>query len=429
MGGRAAAYGRPSPRASLAVACARGIFLCVTDRTFSSLAVSRLHAALASARTRLAAADARIVETQVALTEIPAPTGDEGARASVVAQRFRALGLDGVTVDAVGNVIGHRAGATDAPAVALCAHLDTVFPLEAVTEVTRDRGRLIAPGIGDNGRGLATLLALAEVIDGVRLRTLRPVTFVATTGEEGAGDLRGAKAFFQASAPLFAAVALDGTGDDRVVHKGVGSRRFRITWEGPGGHSWSDFGGVNPIHAAAQAMAQLSAMPLSANPRTTLTVSRMGGGLAINAIPQAAWFEVDLRATATESLARVETALRSIVSAAVRDANTRRTPYSEALEATITVIGDRPCGEIPDDHPLVDAALTATRLIGRVPEFAIASTDANVPLSLGIPAIAIGGGGVGGDVHTLGEWFENTDGARGIARALTITMAAAGHDG
>jgi tripeptide aminopeptidase len=401
----------------------------VTDRTFSTLAVSRLHAALASARSRLAAADAQILATQVALTEIPAPTGDEGARAAVVAQRFRALGLEGVTIDSVGNVIGRRPGATDTPAVALCAHLDTVFPREAVSQVSRDQGRLIAPGIGDNGRGLATLLALAEVIDGVSLRTLRPVTFVATTGEEGVGDLRGAKSFFADTAPLFAAIALDGTGDDRIIHKGVGSRRFRVTWDGPGGHSWSDFGGVNPIHAAAQAMAQLSALPLANSPRTTLTVSRMGGGLAINAIPHQAWFEVDVRCTAAEPLARIEATLRSIVTSALRDANTRRAQYSEPVEATIAVIGDRPCGELPEDHPLVEAAVTATRLIGRVPEFAMASTDANVPLSLGIPAIAIGGGGVGGDVHTLGEWYENTDGARGIARALTITMAAAGHDG
>ncbi len=401
----------------------------MTDRTFSTPAVPRLHAALADAHSRLAAADARIVETQVALTEIPAPTGDEGARAAAVAQRFRALGLEGVTVDAVGNVIGRRPGATDAPAVALCAHLDTVFPREAVSEVTRDGGRLIAPGIGDNGRGLATMLALAEVIDGVTLRTRRPVTFVATTGEEGAGDLRGAKSYFAAAPPLFAAIALDGTGDNRVIHTGVGSRRFRVTWDGPGGHSWSDFGGVNPIHAAAQAMAQLAAMPLCNNPRTTLTISRMGGGLAINAIPAAAWFEVDVRSTAPEPLARVEATLRNIVTSAVRDANARRAVHGDPLEASITVIGDRPCGALPDDHPLVDAALTATRLIGRVPEFAMASTDANVPLSLGIPAIAIGGGGVGGDVHTLGEWYENTEGARGIARALTITMAAAGHDG
>jgi tripeptide aminopeptidase len=395
----------------------------------STLSVSRLHAALSACRQRIAAADARIVEAQVAVTEIPAPTGEEAARAAWVVRRFHALGLEGVHVDPAGNVIGRRPGATDAAPVALCAHLDTVFPQEAVSTVTSEHGRLIAPGIGDNGRGLATLLALAEVIDGESLRTLRPITFVATTGEEGHGDLRGAKTFFGNLPACFAAIALDGTGDDRVIHRGVGSRRFRILWHGPGGHSWSDYGLVNPIHTAAQAMAQLSALPLSSAPRTTLTVSRMGGGLSINAIPADAWFEVDLRSTAPDPLARVEATLREVVQSVLREANTRRAPYSDPLEASIELIGDRPCGELPEDHPLVQAALTATRLIDKHPQTAMASTDANVPLALGIPAIGIGGGGIGGDVHTLGEWYENTDGVRGIARALTITVAAAGHAG
>jgi tripeptide aminopeptidase len=396
---------------------------------FSSLSVSRLHAALAGARSRLTAADARIVESQVAVTEIPAPTGHEETRAAWITRRFHALGLEGVHVDAAGNVIGHRPGATEAPAVALCAHLDTVFPREAVSTVANEHGRLIAPGIGDNGRGLATLLALAEVIDGESLRTLRPVTFVATTGEEGHGDLRGAKTFFGGSPRCFAAIALDGTGDDRIVHRGVGCRRFRVQWHGPGGHSWSDYGLVNPIHAAAQAMAQLASLPLSSTPRTTLTIARVGGGLSINAIPEDAWFEVDVRSTAAEPLSRVEHTLRHVITSVLRDANTRRPQYTDALEASIDIVGDRPCGELPDDHPLVEAAMTATRLIGKQPEAAMASTDANIPLALGIPAIAIGGGGIGGDVHTLGEWYENADGVRGIARALTITVAAAGHAG
>lgn len=398
-------------------------------RTFSTLAVSRLHAALAGARDRLLAEDARILADQVALTSIPAPTGEETARGAWVAARFRALGLEDVHTDAAGNVIGRRSGATEAPGVALCAHLDTVFPAEAVTGVTESQGRLIAPGIGDNGRGLAALLALAAAIDGDRVRTLRPVTFVATTGEEGHGDLRGAKEYFARCGPHFAAIALDGTGDDRVIHRGVGSRRFRVELRGPGGHSWSDYGLVNPVHAAAQAMAHLAALPLPGTPRTTLTVARMGGGLSINAIPEGAWFEVDLRSTAAEPLARVEATLRTVIARAVQDANDRRPRYSDPLAATIAVVGDRPCGELPDDHPLVECAIAATRLVGQSPEPAMASTDANVPLALGIPAIAIGGGGLGGDVHTLGEWYENADGHRGIARALTITVATAGFDG
>jgi acetylornithine deacetylase/succinyl-diaminopimelate desuccinylase-like protein len=374
------------------------------------------------------ASDDSILATQAVVTGIPAPTGDEATRGAWVARRFKSLGLEGVHVDDAGNVIGRRSGVTAAPGIAICAHLDTVFPRDAVTAVVRDGDRLIAPGIGDNGRGLATMLALAEAIDGFAVRTLRPVTFVATTGEEGAGDLKGAKFFFQSHPQWFAAIAVDGTGDDLIVHRAVGSKRFRVTLSGPGGHSWSDYGTVNPLHAASQAMAKLSALILPSEPRTALTIARVGGGLSINSIPGAAWFEVDVRSTSPEPLRRLEIALRGIVETAVLEANAQRARRTMGLESRIDVIGDRPCGELPPDHPLVMAAMTATRLIGRAPELATASTDANVPLSLGIPAIAIGGGGRGGDVHTLGEWYENDEGPRGIARALTVAVAAAGMD-
>lgn len=396
--------------------------------TLSTTTTARVHTALERARWRLAAADAAIVATQVAVTAIPAPTGNEGIRGAWVARRFQALGLEGVHVDEVGNVIGRRPGPIEAPGIVLAAHLDTVFPREAVGEVVHDGDRIIAPGIGDNGRGLATLLAIAEAIDGFAVRTLRPVTFVATTGEEGAGDLRGAKAFFEKEPSWFGAIALDGTGDDLIVHRGVGSKRFRVTLSGPGGHSWSDYGTANPLHAASQAMAKLSGLILPAEPRTSLTLARVGGGLSINSIPGSAWFEVDMRSTSPDPLRRLESALRGIVETAVLEANATRARRTIGLECRIEMIGDRPCGELPPDHPLVMAAMTATRLIDRAPELASASTDANVPLSLGIPAIAIGGGGRGGDVHTLGEWYENDEGPRGIARALTIAVAAAGMD-
>lgn len=387
---------------------------------------AQVHAALARPHADLVARDDAIIAAQEAVTAIAAPTGAEGVRGAWVARRFHALGLEGVHVDEVGNVIGCRPGTQRAPGVVLCAHLDTVFPADADVTVRRDGSRLIAPGIGDNGRGIAALLALAHVIDGVRLRSLRPVTFVATTGEEGLGDLRGAKHFFQRGDAWFAAIAIDGTGDESIVHRGVGSRRFRVTLSGPGGHSWSDYGLVNPLHAAAQAMAKLSALVLPSDPRTTLTVARTSGGLSINAIPSSTWFEVDMRSTAPDPLQRLETALRGVVDTVVLEENARRTRRSGQLESRIELIGDRPCGELPPDHPLTMAAVSATRLVGATPELATASTDANVPLSLGIPAIAIGGGGRGGDVHTYGEWYENDDGPRGLARALTITMAAAG---
>lgn len=386
---------------------------------------TEIHERLAPVRAQLAARDADIVATQIAVTEIPAPTGDESERAVWVAGRFRAASLATVHVDAAGNVVGTRAGERDEPALVVCAHLDTVFGRDAVGTVRRAGARIHAPGIGDNGRGLATLLALSEAIDGTATRTRRPIRFVATTGEEGHGDLRGAKHHFANGGDAFAAIALDGTGDERIIHRAVGSRRLRVTFDGPGGHSWSDYGVANPIHTNANAIARMAALAVPADPRTTLTVSRTGGGLSVNSIPQRAWFEVDIRSTATASVQELEAAVRAIVDAAMVEANALRAANTAALTSRIELIGDRPAGELPDNHPLLGTAQIATRLVGLTPELATASTDANIPLSLGIPAIAIGGGGLGGDVHTLDEWYDNTGGARGIARALTIVAAAA----
>lgn len=384
------------------------------------------HARLGDAHRRLTARDAAIVRAQVAVSEIAAPTGEEQRRAAWIARRFTALGLSDIRSDAAGNVIGRRWGARQGPAVAVCAHLDTVFPRGMAVRVRHDGALLLGPGIGDNGRGLAAMLALAEEIDGVRLCTDRPIDFVATTGEEGTGDLRGAKAFFRSRDEVASAIALDGAGDERIVHRGLGSRRYRIAYRGPGGHSWAAFGVVNPVHAAGTAIAKLASIIVPREPRTTLSVGRVGGGIAVNAIADEAWLEVDLRSTTVRMLDRYEREVRLAVRAAEIEENARRVNGSPPLSCAIEMIGDRPCGDVPADHPLVLSAIDATRLIGREPELATASTDANVPISLGVPAIAIGAGGRGGDAHTASEWFDNTSGTVGLARALTIVVAAAG---
>ena len=381
---------------------------------------------LAPTRAALAAADDGVLHEQVALSSIPAPTGDEGARGEFVASRFRALGLRGVRVDEAGNVLGTRAGSEDDAPVVICAHLDTVFPADAEVTVRRDGTRLDGPGIVDNARGLAGMLAIARAIDGTTLRTRRPVLFVATTGEEGGGDLRGVKHLFASFERRPACcIALDGAGDDRIVHRALGARRFRITYRGAGGHSWSAFGVPNPVHAAGSAAARLAAMPLPRQPRTTLSVCRIGGGISVNVIPEDAWLEVDLRSSSAEVLAGCVADIRAAVHTAAREENSRRAPGTEPLAYEVAMIGDRPCGATSEHHPLVRIASAATRAIGRVPELVTASTDANVPISLGVPAIAIGAGGRGGGVHTPLEWYDNTDGALGLARALTIVAAAA----
>jgi acetylornithine deacetylase/succinyl-diaminopimelate desuccinylase-like protein len=271
------------------------------------------------------------------------------------------------------------------------------------------------------------MLALADVIDGVRLRTRAPVEFAATVGEEGCGDLRGAKALFADGArDAGAAVILDGAGDERIVHRALASRRFRVVFRGAGGHSWSAFGTPNPVHAAAAAAARLAGLALPRRPRTTLSVGRIGGGIAVNAIPEEGWLEVDLRSISEPHVERLARMVHEVAAAAGMEENARRAHGAALLTHEVTLIGARPGGETSPDHPLVESAALATRLIGREPELGAASTDANVPISLGIPAIAIGAGGRGGDAHTQAEWFDNTDGALGIARALGVVVAAAG---
>ena len=372
-------------------------------------------------------ADDRVMHEQLAVSAIPAPTGDEGERGRWVAQRFARLAMRDVHADAAGNVIGARPGRADSAPVVVCAHLDTVFPRETALRFTRNGTRYSGPGIGDNGRGLAALLALAGEIDGRRLCTRRPILFVATTGEEGAGDLRGAKHLFSHDGRgAAAAIALDGAGDDRIVHHALGARRLRVRFHGAGGHSWAAYGIANPVHAAAIASAALARIAVPAAPRTTLSVNRIGGGLSINSIADEAWLEVDIRSTSSEMLDRMSAEVRVATRAAEQEENSRRTRGSAPLAHTIEIIGDRPCGETPRQEPLVQAAIAATRLADRDAELALASTDANVPISLGVPAIAIGAGGRGGDAHTIGEWFDNADGSVGLGRALEIVVAAAG---
>lgn len=386
----------------------------------------RTHRALAPAHARIAARDPATIRTQVAVSQIAAPTGDERDRAEWFARRLRSLGVTDARIDAAGNVVGTRPGLDDSGPVLVCAHLDTVFARDVQLTFRRDGDRVVGPGIGDNGRGLAAMLAIAEEIDGREVRTRRPIVFAATTGEEGAGDLRGAKYLFAnlGDEPA-AAIALDGAGDERIVHKALGSRRYHISYRGAGGHSWAAFGIPNAVHAAAAAAAMLAALPLPKTPRTTLSVSRIGGGTSINSIPEEGWLEVDLRSTSAAVLDRFDREIRIIVRAAAHQENARRATATPPLSHDVLVIGDRPSGELSADHPLVLSAIEATQLIDREPELAAASTDANIPIAMGIPAIAIGAGGRGGDAHTPGEWYDNVEGPLGIARAMTILATAA----
>src|SRR5213596_446370 len=410
--------------------------------------ISRLlaHDRIRAARHHIERTDEVTLARQAALSAIPAPTGAEGRRAAHLAELFREIGLSDVSIDHAGNVQGWLvpdgkretlkdsltvAGNGNAPVV-LAAHLDTVFGADVDVAVERRGQRLEGPGISDNARGLAALLAVAEAIVATRLPTARPILFAATVGEEGSGDLRGVKHLLNGKRETgngrpAAFIALDGAGLERVVHRALGSRRYRVTFHGPGGHSWAAFGVANPANAVGRAVALLADLPPSSPPapRTTCAVVRLGGGTGLNSIPQDAWLDLDLRSEDPKALAALDATVRATLERALGDENHRRAAATAPLTLERQLVGDRPSGVTPRGHPLVRAAVAANRALGRDAELASASTDANVPIALGVAAIALGAGGQAGDAHLATEWYENTDGALGLVRALLVTAAMA----
>jgi tripeptide aminopeptidase len=387
---------------------------------------------LAALRDQAHRTDQLTLRDQLELVAIPAPPFGEGPRGVRVAELFRDLGYLDAAIDEVGNVTAVLAGERPGPAIVVAAHLDTVFPEGTSVEPRRDGGRIYAPGITDNARGLAGMLAVARVLREAGIRPLRPVVFVATVGEEGAGDLRGVKHLFAERSPLsdaYAFVALDGSGLRRVVHRAIGSLRLRVAVHGPGGHSWADRGTANPIVAIAAATARLSDIALPGNERSALTVARIGGGTSVNAIPEGAWMELDLRSEEPQALARLRSMVETEIARCVETESRGRRPAESPLRSRITVIGDRPGGETPRSSGLVRAACQVTSSLGIRPELVASSTDANVPMALGIPSVAIGVGGDSGGIHTADEWYSNSGGAAGVERALMLILAAAGWTG
>ena len=403
---------------------------------------------LANAARRIADAQAHTLARQIAIAEIAAPTGDESRRGAALQAWLSTIGAAQgdvqVRVDAVGNVIARiTRGAVDDPArapVVVLAHMDTVCPDTTLPPTRHEGSRVVLPGIGDNSRGLAALLVLARVLGDTEVLPLdaRPIELVATVGEEGVGNLRGATYYFdQRDASALpapsAVIALDGPGDALVVHHAIASRRLRVHITGPGGHPWADPHARNAVHAMGHAISAIAQCAAAQRSGVTIAVTRMGGGESLTAVPVHAWCELDLRAldptriaTITETVRQlVERACTSICARTDGERRGRDSAGSSALTTRYELLGDRPGGRLDAAHPLVALADAATRWHGRDPQSASASTDANVPLSRGIPAISIGAGGTGGAAHTDHEWYDDTDSARGIARALSIVVGAA----
>ena len=381
-------------------------------------------AAVKGAVEAIKAAEPQTIEDQVRLCEVEAPPFKESKRAEVYARMFREAGLQNVRIDKVGNVLGDRPGAQPRPHLVFAAHLDTVFPEGTDVKVKREGGVLKGPGIGDDCRGLAVVLAVIRALNQAKIQTAGPITFVGTVGEEGLGDLRGVKYLFNEGmkGQIDRFVSIDGTGLG-ITHIAVGSLRYRVTFTGPGGHSYGAFGLSNPMHALGRAVATISQFEVPADPKTTFNVGRMGGGTSVNAIPFDAWFEMDMRSASPSSLQALDAKFKRAVDEAVKAEDARWN--KSVLSVDKALVGNRPAGQTPANSPIVQAAVSVTRALGFPVTLDEGSTDSNIPMSLGIPAITIDGGGRGRGAHALDESFDPTNSFQGSQRALLVALALA----
>ena len=374
----------------------------------------------------------RYVQELIELTEIPAPPFQESERASVYLKKLEDLGLEDVEMDREGNVMGIRPGG-DGPLLAVAAHLDTVFPEGTDVSVRREGSRLSAPGIGDDTAGLALLLAVIRALDAGGVETGSDVLFVGNVGEEGPGDLRGMKYLFgegRYRRRIEGFVSVEGGRQVDITNAGLGSRRYRVTFSGPGGHSYNAFGLVSPSLALGNAIQKLSSVKVTEDPKTTFNVGVIGGGTSVNSIPFESWMEVDIRSEEAVQLAALSDAFLELMHEAAEEENQLRSTGQGPIEVAIELIGDRPSGEIPIDTPLVQHTAAAFRTFGIEPTYSRSSTDANIPISLGIPAVTIDRGGMGGRSHSLDEWVDvdKTGTVQGIQVVMTAILAITGLD-
>ena len=372
---------------------------------------------------------------QMELARIPAPPFGEGARGEWLQARFAELGLEEAHVDAVGNVLGVRRGAEphgqpEGRFIAVTAHIDTVFPAGTPLDIREEGSKLLGPGVSDNASGVTALLALAAALKAESVRHSANLVLVGNVGEEGEGDLRGMRHLF--SDPrwkdsIACTLVVDGSGSDTIVTQALGSRRFEVTVRGPGGHSWSDFGAPNPIVILARAIAAFSRTKLPAEPRTSASVGVIQGGTSVNTIPESASARVDIRSASAAEMERLEGALRAAVEEAVaEEAAGPRRKSSPHASVEIASIGSRPAAELPEGARVLEVVRAVDAHLGNTARLHRASTDANIPLSLGREAVSLGAGGTGGGAHTLHEWYDPTGRELALQRMLLSTLLLAG---
>jgi tripeptide aminopeptidase len=371
-----------------------------------------------------------ITEEQIRICSIPASPFGEQERAEYLSRKFLDLGLTEVEIDEEGNCLGLLEGSSQTPLLVVSAHLDTVFSKDTDFTITRRDGKLFAPGIADDGCGLAALIALVQAIQSEQIPLDGSILFVGTVGEEGEGNLRGVRHLFTKgrwATQIEAFLSFDGPGLDRITNRALGSHRYRIEITGPGGHSWGDFGLPNPVHAIGRAVSRLAGYPAPKEPRTTFNVGRIEGGTSVNSIPSHASMEVDLRSAAERELQRLDAFFRRTMREAVAEENATRRAGDPPLELKVDLIGERPTGETRADSALVEVALEATRALGVTPRLDQSSTDSNLPISLGIPAITLGAGGSSGASHSLDEWYDPRERDLGLKRGLLVILGIVGH--
>src|SRR5688572_6436863 len=371
----------------------------------------------------------RTMTDLITLTQVPAPPFKEEERAKVYAQWLREAGADSVFIDEVGNVIALRRGTGGGRTVVLGGHLDTVFP-EGTDVTVKQRGdTLYAPGIGDDTRALLVVLTVLRAMERAEVQTRDDVWFVGVVGEEGLGDLRGMKHLFREGAhPIAAWIEVDGGGLTETVNRGLGSYRYRVKFKGPGGHSWGAFGSANPVHALGRAVTHFvtAADPLTREgARTSYNVGTLAGGTSVNSIPFEAIMEVDMRSEEPASLDRIDGVFKTAMQRGLADENAAKR-RGEELTVEVERVGNRPSGAIPDDHPLVQRALASSDILAGFSGLGISSTNSNIPIARGIPAVTIGRGGIGGGTHAPEEWWLNRDGHKAIQRALLLLLSEAG---
>jgi tripeptide aminopeptidase len=379
----------------------------------------------------------RLVRETIQLTEVEAPPFKEQKRAAAYMSMLRQAGLSNVEMDAEGNVMGLRKGsgqvsAQAAPLIAIAAHLDTVFPEGTEVKVKREGSLLKAPGIGDNGRSLAVLLAMIRGFDAAQIQTRSDILFVGNVGEEGPGDLRGMKYLFQKGpykGRIKMFISIDGAGPGFSITNGaLGSKRYRVTFKGPGGHSYGNFGIVNPAYAMAKAMERLSKLDVPSNPRTTFSVGVLGGGTSVNSIPFDAWMEVDLRSESSQELEKLAEKFIRLMNDSAQEENRTRSASQGKIDVEIKLMGDRPSGVTPTESPIVQSASAIIRAFGMQPSYDISSTDANIPISMKIPAITLDSGARGGRAHALDEWIDidQASSLKGINVVMAVLLFLAG---